>query len=426
METENIRITYEDLIANPPVINRKFLLVNSSFYTDEAFDYILSLINQTDAIAFICDRQLIYTHGEFYGGNVWGADLLYYKTFQFLNADSGTIIGDVTPNGMADTLRISLPDSVKVSIVEEFVDGKLIKNVKFDIKAVAEVDNTPWTIDDPTAIFNLEYTDNKISVKKYIPVRVDIKPNNPIVEYDHADLERISFDLNLAGTELNKVVTVTSSPEETVTIVNDTVFSTINTNDDIRYLIVYSDGRTQGAVEYIQKFGYRVCWSNSEINENNFFSLNKELRHTGVRCSFTLDCNTGEYCWFACPSEYIPLFRDEYSSIIGGWRRVGTFTIYSLGIEYTVWRTENSGFGKTRWTVLDENYEPNDGVIVVPGPQESCDCGYLTDKDIDDVFEGKSDGPMPDGDGCDCCHEIEESEIDEIFDVKSSLKIYEN
>ena len=49
---EIVKLTLSEIQNNPPLINKKFLLINSLFYTDDAFNYLLSLIDNTDCVAF--------------------------------------------------------------------------------------------------------------------------------------------------------------------------------------------------------------------------------------------------------------------------------------------------------------------------------------------------------------------------------------
>jgi hypothetical protein len=79
------KMTIDEVKQNPPALNRKFILINSSLYTNEAFEYILELVNETDSILFIRDTKKIYTHGEYFGGDLWEDSLFYFGNFQILN-----------------------------------------------------------------------------------------------------------------------------------------------------------------------------------------------------------------------------------------------------------------------------------------------------------------------------------------------------
>lgn len=352
--SEIIKLTLEEIQNNPPVINKKFLLINSSFYTDEAFEYLLTLVDNTDSVVFIPDKQEIYTHGTFYGGDIWKESLFYFKTFQIFDDTSNQLISEISADTIDDILKISASNNINLSVEEEVKDGKTLKTLKIGVKLDNIVDETPFTIDDPTAIFKLKYENNQILVDKYIPIRVEVEDNTNILEYDNTDIETINFNINIFGSSITKSINITSTSNENISRNDNIITSTVRSNDDIDYLILYSDGITEGNIHYIQKFGYALCWGNYEINSRNFFGQDKIISKDSCNCEFNLNCSENEYCWFACPSIYKPVFKDEYSGLIGGWKKYSTFNIYSKNIEYTVYRTENSGLGNVKWFVTNK------------------------------------------------------------------------
>ena len=99
------KIGIDELKSNPPVIERKFILIDSSLYTDEAYEYLLDLINETDSIAFIRDRKKIYTHGEYFGGDIWQDSLFYFGNFQILDNNSDEVLTDLKAEIQAETIR---------------------------------------------------------------------------------------------------------------------------------------------------------------------------------------------------------------------------------------------------------------------------------------------------------------------------------
>lgn len=350
---EIVKLTLSEIQNNPPLINKKFLLINSLFYTDEAFEYLLSLIDSTDCVAFITDKKQVYTHGEFYGGDIWKDDLFYFRTFQVF--DNDLFVSDINADSINDVLKINASDNIKVTVEEEYIGEKTVKTLKIGLDIDNLIDETPFTIDDPTAILQLKYENSKILIDKYVPIRVEISDNsNDLIEYDNHDIETISFKVNIYGTELNKNVNVTTVANEDIQILGNVVTSSIKSNNDIDYLILYSDGKTEGNIHYIQKFGYAVVWSNIEINENNFYGLDREVLKESCKCKFDVLCDDYQYAWFACPSSYTPVFIDLDSGMRGGWKKEKTITVYSREIEYTVYRTENHSLGNIRWAVIDK------------------------------------------------------------------------
>ena len=352
---EIVKLTLSEIQNNPPLINKKFLLINSLFYTDDAFNYLLSLIDNTDCVAFVTDKKQVYTHGEWYGGDTWKEDLFYFRTFQIFDDNLNQVISEISADSINDLLKISASDNIKLTVEEEYVEGKVIKSLKIGLNIDQLVDETPFTIDDPTAVYKLKYENSKISVDKYVPIRVEVKQNqNDIIEYDNKDIENISFKLDIFGTELNKNITVTTLSNENIQVLDNLVTSTVRSNNDIDYLILYSDGITEGKTNYKQEFGYAVCWSNEEITPNNFFGLERKILKESCICSFNETCDDYQYCWFACPSKCLTVFIDLDSGMRGGWKKHGKITVYSKNIEYNVYRTENHSLGNVRWAVIDK------------------------------------------------------------------------
>lgn len=347
------KMTVDELRANPPKIDKKFILVNRSLYTDEAFEYLLELINETDAVVFISDTRQIYTHGEYFGGDVWDDKLVYFSTFQIFN-DSEEELSKIKAEITDDTLRIQGINNITLTPEEYYSNGDKVKILKIGYDIANSIDTSVFTIDDPTAQFNLEIKDSKISVNKYIPVRVELSENNNIFEYDNYP-DTISFGINIYGTSSNKYITAASDNNAEITFNESYTEASVNvtSNTDTHYLILYSDEQTQGSVAYTQEFGYGICWSNTEITANNFMSLPRKIMKYSCESDFFITQGENEFGWFACPSNCTPTFIDMYSGLRGGWKKYGNITVYSLNIDYTVWRTENSGLGEVKWTVKE-------------------------------------------------------------------------
>ena len=78
-------INLEEVQASVQSIDKKIILVDSSKYTDEAFEYLLDIIDESKIIAFIVNERKIYTHGEYFGGDLWEDSLFYFGNFQILD-----------------------------------------------------------------------------------------------------------------------------------------------------------------------------------------------------------------------------------------------------------------------------------------------------------------------------------------------------
>jgi len=351
------KIGVDELKSNPPVIERKFILIDSSLYTDEAYEYLLDLINETDSIAFIRDRKKIYTHGEYFGGDIWQDSLFYFGNFQILDNNSDEVLTDLKAEIQSETIRFKGENHIQLLPEEVWINGSKYKTIKFSWDIDNSIDKSIIKIDDPSAEYNLEIKDNKISVNKYIPIRVEIPTKFDLIEYD-SDISSINFDLNIYTTEDNYNIFVTSSNEgDTVNLSEDNkkVFCKLNTkNINTDYLVIYSDYKNEGSIKTTLKYGFANVCSSEEITSENFISLeNRFLSENSCSCEFDLNIEDDKYGWFACPIGFKPKFIDKDTNISGGWKKVETINVYSTNLEYDVYKTENSGLGNTSWKIID-------------------------------------------------------------------------
>lgn len=351
-DTLEVRVmTIDELKSNPPIIDKKFVLINSSLYTDEAYEYLLELINETDSIAFIRDRKQIYTKGEYFGGDVWESNLLCFGSFQLIN-DNDDVYAQLSAEVLNDNVRFKGENNITLVGEEYYVHGEKYKTIKIGYDIANSIDTSVFTIDDPTAQYNLEIKDSKIAVNKYIPIRINIRGDESFIEYDTKP-EMIEFYLDIYGSSENKNIYVTSSANNIVYLSDDKTYATttIDVNTDTKYLVIYSDEKTEGSTFFEKKYGYALVWGNEEITLGNFKELDRQITIGSCDCEFTINQEEGEFGWFACPSDFTPTFIDEFSGLRGGWTLANSITIYSSKIKYNIWKTEQSGLGNIKWSV---------------------------------------------------------------------------
>lgn len=346
-----VKTTIAEVKANPPQLIKKFILIDSSLYTDEAYEYLLELINETDAIAFIKDTKRIYTHGQYFGGDLWEDTLCYFGQFQILDSNSDELIATIQAEVANDSIRFASANSIRIIAEDEYVHGNKIKTIKFSYDLEENVNTEKITIDDPTAIINLEMVDKKLKLNKYVPIRVEV-PEASDIELDTA-IDKVKFPIVVYGTSENKNISVTTNADDFAVVSDDMkwVDSTIHQNLDTDFLISYSDEQTEGSFHHIQKFGYGMLYSNKEITEDNFFEVNRYVSSTSCGGTIVITQEDDDYGWFACPSFFQPIFTDKMTGFAGGWRKVRRFSAYSAGIQYDLWRTDNTGLGKVVWAV---------------------------------------------------------------------------
>lgn len=348
-----VKVTKEELVANPPEIFKKFLLINSSMYTDEAFEYLLELVNKTDSVAFIQDTKKIFTHGEYFGGDLWEDSLFYFGNFQILN-DQDELITEITAERQKEILRFKGLNNITITAEDVYTYEGKFKTINFGYDITNSIDTSVFKGDDLTAEYNLEIKDEKIHVNKYIPIRVEVEESTNVIEYDTL-VDTLIVPINVIGTDKNKNIFVSSSTNDNVTVSED--YKTFTTNianpliDNINFLILYSDTKNQDNIIYTQKVGFGLVYGNEEITKNNFKDFQKYINYNNCDCEFILDLNDEEYGWFACPSDYKPVFIDRDSNIGGGWFEYDKFSYYSINLPYTVYRTEQCGLGHTKWII---------------------------------------------------------------------------
>ena len=353
--SNTIKITYDQLVNNPPVIEQKFVLIDSSLYTDEAYEYLLSIINQSDSIAFIRDKRKIYTHGTFYG-DLWEDVIFYFNKFQIIDNDNNDVLSTLEAEVQNETLRLKGTNNIKLISNEEIIDGKKYKTLEFKYDIENAIDKTFIDINDNTAKLNLNVKDNKILINKYIPIRIET-PNLNLIEYD-SNIVDYTFKLNIIGSDENKKVVITSN-NANINISSD--YKTVNShirqkNILTNYLILYSDSQIEKSITISHKYGYGIAYSSSdEITPDNFIYCEKYIVDESCEGIINLNLNENKYGWFACPSFFYPIFLDKDSHIIGGWKKIKTFKVYTLNIEYTLYRTEQSGLGKICWEIINKN-----------------------------------------------------------------------
>ena len=355
-ETLEIRkMTIDEVKQNPPKLNRKFILINSSLYTDEAFEYILELINETDSIAFIRDTKKIYTHGEYFGGDLWEDSLFYFGNFQILDENDEAKI-TLEAEAQKETLRLKGINNLDIYAEEEYIHGEKFKTIIFNYDISNVVNTTPFTIDDPTAEYNLEIKDNQISVNKYVPIRIEPKYNTTLVPYEiDSDATSIRIPVDVYGSDDVKNIFVTSSTGDraefdygssSLVIPNLT-----KKTSDLSLLVVYRDTNTQNSMRVTVPFSFACVYGTENISTAEFKRLKRYIPLTDCNGEITLDIDHRSYGWFACPSVYNPIFIDNESNMAGGWLKVAQKRFYSTNIVYDIYRTENTGLGYTKWTI---------------------------------------------------------------------------
>lgn len=354
------KITIDEVKESNLFINKRLVLIDSSLYTDDAFEYVRTLIDKNEAIAFITDTRKIYTQGQYFGGDLWEDMLFFFGDYRLLD-ENGEEITTLKAELMKEQLNISSSNHILISASEKYVEGEKTKTLNIGLDINGLVDET--AILTELGEYKLTVENNKIKLDKYVPIKVG-STTLPMLEYD-TQISNVQFNLFYEGSNGVRNVEIYSSPSQTVEISEDlmTVTTTITQNTTNAFIVRYNDGVTFDHISLLQTFGFACVYSNTEITSRDFMTYSRYISDESCDGEFTITQAEGQYGYFACPSIYTPIFKDYESSMSGGWEKIRTLRIYTLNIEYTVYRTEQTGLGTNKWIVNEIEYhskEKND------------------------------------------------------------------
>ena len=350
----NSKITLEELQNMDIQIDKKYLLIDSSIYTDKAYEYLLSLVDKTESIAFIYDKRLIYTQGKYFGSDIWKESLMYFGNLTLVDPMTGEDVTTVSAEYMNETLRLTTDGTIKIEAEEEFKGGLPLKSLKFSFDLKNSINNEGITLSSGDKI-SLNYSSGKIKLSNYSPAT--IKVDEPkLIELD-SYINEISIPLLIEGNNPIREINIYTSPVQEWNIdENNVLHSSISLNQDQYFTLSYNDGENYDVINFVQRYGFGLFYSTTEITSTNYQDCYKVINYNSCNCEFILNQTEDKYGYFACPSNYKPIFKDEQSGFVGGWKKVRDLYFYSIRKPYTVYRTENSGLGKNKWIVSEIKY----------------------------------------------------------------------
>lgn len=326
-------------------IDKKFVLINSSMYTGEAFAYILNKCDKVGAVVFVSDKRKIYAQGEFFGGDLFEDTVRSVTKFDVQNfGETQGLIEILKPE---ETLTLNGLDGVNLSIVQT-EDSKTI-NIGYDLVGRLNQEEISF---DKDSKYHLGVVDGKIAIVKYTPASLYIEPFE-MLERDAGD-KLLIFELQVGGTDPLTRFEITSNPETRIIQVPNTnkIQAVIPNNINVDFHIEYSDGTTDGTYDMSQLWGCACVYGTTEPLSENFTELDRFLvPGFEINETITIDQSNDKYAYFACPANITPVFTDANDGFAGGWEKIGFLQVYSTGIRYNVYRTENSGLGEVTWIV---------------------------------------------------------------------------
>ena len=176
-------ITKEDI--QDLLIVKKFVRIDSDNYTEEAYDYIKELIDAEHAILFDRSTHRIWTLGEWFGGDVFKENLLYYSNLKVINLDN-EILSEIEALSPESTLAYKPTDKIKINAKKE--DDKDV--LEFDIDVYNLIKKQPTN-----RYYLFVDEDGKIGIKEYYIPKIEL------IKQDHIPSQTtVTCQLNIDST----------------------------------------------------------------------------------------------------------------------------------------------------------------------------------------------------------------------------------
>lgn len=377
-----VLVTKQNLIDQEFKIEKKFVMVDSRAYTEDAFEYVLKLADIAGSLVFVYDLKKIWANGRYFGGDVFQEDLHYWTTITTI--DGGDILtGETTAISPKSNLVIKGKSHLSAKAI--FTPENYEKNIiEFDYKLKDAVNTNFVEIDGNR--YNLVVEDDQIKLNKYEPMKV-ICSSLPVLEYDSIlEYAEVSFNLTLSGTmpDPSKVILdiqVSINGEQAndlftgYDVSTGTVHAQIPRNTVVTFTIAYSDGITGGTTSVTQRWGYGVWigifdqelygyglfgdykpdFLTNQEGTNGVEGLKKYLWVPGANLNITESLNQtqSQYGMFVCPADFNIEFVDVSTNLTGGWTPGFNQTgyLYEDNILYMPYRTDHVGLGLVTWKI---------------------------------------------------------------------------
>ncbi len=349
MEENTNIIGLEELQNTIQKIDKKIILVNSSKYTDEAYEYLLDLIDQNETIAFIIDQRQIYTHGEYFGGDLWEDTLNYFSKYVLLD-DNNAIENQIYATSPKEGLQLKGEGGVYIYADYDIERASHTLHIKFQLESaidktsIVEVDNKYISL----AIHN-----DKLALDYYDGVNIELeKPKT--LEYDSGNTE-VLISMHITNSE--KLITLNvSASDNAIPMYNfetESVTMVVFNNTNTTLYVNYIDDYYEKTITTIQEWGYAYAYGIDSITETTFDSMKStEFENEFYEKTIEIDIPEDLYGWFAYPADVELKFIDIDTGLSGGWMKSHIIYRYESDIQYQVYRTENTGLGQTKWRIV--------------------------------------------------------------------------
>lgn len=344
----NTIIDLETLKNSLTHISKKIILVNSEKYTEDAFDYLLDLIDESESIAFIVNERKIYTQGEYFGGDLWEDSLNYFSKHVIID-DNNEILNRIYAQSAKDSLQWKGEGGIQLYNDYDIKREANTIHIKYNLEAAVDEESVVRVGDKILALTVGE--NNKLAIAEFEPINITW-PTIQMLEYDKGDTE-ISIPLTIQNKQrlTSLVISASSGVIPSFNWETDTITANIKNNTNVTFYIDYKDGKTLMTESFKQEWGYAYCYGITQITEENFDRFKKGLENKFNNKEITINQTNNTYGWFAYPKNISIEFSDKATGLSGGWEKAGTFMKYNSNIEYQVYKTEQSGLGSVTWKI---------------------------------------------------------------------------
>jgi hypothetical protein len=354
-------ISKQNLIDSGFHLNKKFVMIDSTKYQPDAFEYILQLADNCGSIIFVSDSKKIWAKGKYFGGDIFQADLLYFTEFAAIDGDGNA--SSTSAHHPKSKLTFKTNGHLNATAIYKEDTGE--NEINFDYDLDGAVNNEEFQI-DAKSFYSLNVVDGQIKMNKYTPISISLRNLN-LLEYDSGEkMLNIAVTISGGNGVMNYDVTATTAlPEgEQPQIIVEEATSTQNIvaiipeNVDVLFTANVSDSRMRATGTTVQQWGY-ACYYGSNINPELIVKddilasgFDKYIILDNPNKSVIIEQNGEEYGYFICPAQYPVEFVDESTNLTGGWIKIGTFENYSFNELYNIYRTEHAGLGYMKWKIV--------------------------------------------------------------------------
>ena len=341
-------ITKEDI--QDLVIYKKFVRIDSANYTDEAYQYIKELIDAERAILFDRSTHRIWTLGEWFGGDVFKENLLYYSKLKVIDLDD-ELLSEVDAISPESTLAYRGKNHININASHDEDNKQDILEIELDIQNLLK--NQPNNefslyIDDEGKIGIRKYQSPKFTFEKqdHIPNQMTIT-SKLIIDSTIPINEWPTFEIECKNCDF------VSFDQETMDIIIDVDPNNYENELEETIKITYDDGYSSGIANIVGLFNIYCYYGCYKPDDFEFVDLGGyEIENHSIENIFKIDQFDKYYAFFRCPLKYKPIFIDNRRFIQGAWIKENIVTIND--IKYQTYMTINLGLGNIEWKIVED------------------------------------------------------------------------